>query len=69
MSDVFVLNSYLDTQTVKDAIYERLTKAHAIVALMLSNSELCCSDRVLHGVVWALNDYLEQVEKLFDFLS
>jgi len=68
MDNVFILNPSATTSNLKDAICERLMKAKAIAACLLSQDqnhrEPNCTS--LHGAIWAINDYLDEIEYFED---
>lgn len=66
MDNTFILNPSIDTLDIKDAIYERLIKAKAITACLLTAndgiSEL--ANKYFYGAILAIDDYLEEIDFL-----
>lgn len=66
MDSIFILNPFATALNLKDAIDERLIKARAIANCLLSQDDNHYepSKGALHGAVWAIDDYLDEVEHL-----
>lgn len=71
MDNIFTLKLSVTTLELKDAIDERLIKARAIASCLLSqdNGYHALKYNALHGAVWAIDDYLEEIEYLENWLS
>jgi len=70
MDNVFILNPSITVLSLKDAIDERLLKAKAIAACLLSQdyANHKPSNSSILGAIWAINDYLDEIENLKDKL-
>lgn len=68
MDSVFILNPSVTASSLKDAICERLIKAKAITACLLTQDQSHCEPNCtsLHGAIWAINDYLDEIEYFED---
>ena len=62
----YISQLHQNTLSLKDAIDERLIKARAIVNCLLSqdNGYHALKYNALHGAVWAIDDYLDEIEYL-----
>jgi len=71
MDNIFTLNPSITPLEVKDAIDERLIKARAIANCLLSqdNAYHEPSYSALHGAIWAIDDYLDEIEQLGNRLN
>jgi hypothetical protein len=72
MQDVFILDANADPINIKDSIHSRINKAKAIttsVMFALDHLNGASSDRcTLYHALWAIDGYLEQLDKLFQQL-
>jgi len=66
MDSIFILNPSITALNLRDAIDERLIKARAIASCLLSQdyNHYEPSKGALHGAVWAIDDYLDEIEYL-----
>jgi len=66
MDNTFILNLSITSLEIKDAIDERLIKARAIASCLLSqdNGYHELKYNAFHGAVWAIDDYLDEIEYL-----
>ncbi len=56
--------------SLKNIIHVQLTKANSIVGLMLAaNEHEKLEQSLAHGALWAISDYLEDLQGLFERLS
>ena len=71
MDNIFILNPSITILNLKDAIDERLIKARAIASCLLSqdNGHHEPSYNALHGAIWAIDDYLDEIEHLENKLN
>lgn len=71
MDNIFILKPSIVTLEIKAAINERLMKARAIASCLLSQDYSCHepSNNALHGAVWAIDDYLNEIEELENQLN
>ena len=64
---LFVLNKNVTPIDAKDGISERISKIQAITNYILAdaaNGEINVSDETLLGAVWAVEDYVHEIETL-----
>lgn len=54
--------------TLKDIIHMQFTKANGIISLLLLSGE-GIDRKTEYGALWAVSDYLEDLEKLFNKFS
>jgi len=68
MDNIFSLKPSITPLEIKDAIDERLIKARAIANCLLAQdySYNEPSSSAIHGAVWAIDDYLREIECLED---
>jgi hypothetical protein len=66
MDNTFILNTYIDSLDIKDAIYERLIKARSITSCLLTANDglVESANKCFYGAVLAIDDYLEEIECL-----
>jgi hypothetical protein len=66
MDNIFVLNPSATVLNIRDAIDERLIKAKSIATCLLSqdSTHYESSYTLLHGAIWAIDDYLDEIEYL-----
>ncbi|MGD9153862.1 MAG: hypothetical protein PVG30_09520 [Gammaproteobacteria bacterium] len=66
MDNILVLKSPTSSLEIKDAIDERLIKARAIAGCLLTQDNSCyeSNNSILHGTIWAIDDYLSEIEDL-----
>lgn len=71
MDNAFILNPSITALKLKNAIDERLLKAKAIAASLLSQdlANNRPSNSSILGAIWAINDYLDEIEYLSDKLK
>ncbi|MGD9152155.1 MAG: hypothetical protein PVG30_00645 [Gammaproteobacteria bacterium] len=64
MDNTFILNPSATILNLRDAIDERLMKAKSIATCLLSQDQThyASSYAPLHGAIWAINDYLDEIE-------
>ena len=56
--------------SLKNIIHVQLTKTNSIVGLMLAaNEHEKLKQSLAHGALWAVSDYLEGLQALFERLS
>ena len=71
MDNIFIVNPSVSSADIRDAIHNRLTKTQAITASLLTNhggsAEL--PSRFIYGSVWAVDEYLGELEQLFEILN
>lgn len=64
MDNTLILNPSVTALNLRDAIDERLIKAKAIATCLLSQDQNHYELNLtpLHGALWAINDYLDEIE-------
>ena len=66
MSNAFILNKDLGRLDLIDALDERIGKIKALTAslLLANNGDSGLSNETTSGLVWAINDFVAEVEEL-----
>ena len=56
--------------TLQETIFVNLTKAESIVnLLLLANQNVVIEQSVLHGAVWAVDDYISELRALSEKIA
>lgn len=71
MNDIFILNPEATELDIKDAIDERISKAKALGAKLLSNiqGKDTLDSEMLYSVIWTINDFLEEIDFLYQKIT
>lgn len=71
MDNIFILNPSVTTLNLKNAIDERLLKAKAIAACLLSQdyAHHKPNNSSILGAIWAIDEYLDEIEYLGNRLN
>jgi len=70
MENTFILNPELTSLEIVDGIIERLMKAKALTSFLLANDIAGdTSFKSIHGFIWVLDGYLEELDCLFGQLD
>ena len=67
MDDIFIINPNANILEMRDAVDDRLNKAQAVVDCLLagnSGGDIELRDKIICKAIWAIKDYLSEIELL-----
>ena len=66
MDNIFIINPSATISALKNAVEERLIKVRAITSCLLcqDHSYRAASSSTLHGTIWAIDNYIDEIERL-----